>query len=167
MKNKTIKYILGTFILMMFVSLTSCDEVEDADAGGTLVEEMAGDWYVETLDASGNVLLGYQLISTYNTASNSNSEMWINDHGHIWEFVAKTPVNLAGLTFAGTNLASDYEGYQITVNITNGKITKGDVLTDAGNPTDGISLDIEFSDDPGTIYTLVGYKRTGFADDEH
>lgn len=147
---------------MMFVTLTSCDEVEDPDAGGTLVEAMAGDWFVQ-LDGEGS----YYHISTYNTAANDGKEMWINDGGHFWEFLAKTPVNLNGLTFGGTDLASDYEGYEITINITNGKVTKGDIKTPAGNPTDGISFDIEFSDDPGTIYSLSGYKRTGFADDEH
>ncbi|MFD0989895.1 lipid-binding protein [Mariniflexile jejuense] len=150
----------------MFLSLTSCDEVEDNDVGGSKVEAMAGDWYVQTFVGQ-NLALDYSLITTYNTASNSANEMWINDNGHIWEFLAKTPVNLSALTFSGNNLASDFDGYQITVNITNGKITKGDVITPAGNPTDGISFDIEFSDDPGTIYTMKGYKRTGFADDEH
>lgn len=162
MKNKNIKYLLGTLFIMMFVTLTSCDEVEDSDVGGTKVEEMAGDWYVQ-LDGTGS----FYHISTYNTAADDGKEMWINDGGHFWEFVAKTPVVLSGMTFGGANLASDYEGYEITVTITNGKITKGNIITEAGNPTDGISFDIEFSDDPGSIYQLSGYKRTGFAADEH
>lgn len=162
MKNKNIKYILGTLLVLMFVTFSSCDEVEDADVGSTSVEEMAGDWYVQ-LDGTGS----YYHIYTYNTAADNGQEMWINDGGHFWEFTAKTPVNLSGLTFGGTNLASDYSGYKITINITNGKITKGNIITPAGNPTDGISFDIEFSDDPGTIYSLSGYKRTGFAADEH
>jgi hypothetical protein len=41
-------------------------------------------------------------------------------------------------------------------------------LTDAENPTDGISFDIQFSDDTDNkTYTIKGYKRTGFAEDEH
>ena len=169
MKNKTLKYIVGTLFLMMFVTLTSCDEVEDPDAGGTLVEAMAGDWYVQ-LNGTGS----YYHISTYNTAANDGQEMWIDDMENFWTFKAKTPVVLNGLTFAGSNLASKVlvdddpiEYYEITVSITNGKVTKGDIITPAGNPTDGISFDIEFSDDPGEIYTLSGYKRTGFAADEH
>ena len=162
MKNKNIKYLLGTLLIMMFVTLTSCDEVEDADIGGTKVEAMAGDWFVQ-LDGKGS----YYHIYTYNTAADNGTEMWINDGGHFWEFVAKTPVDVNAMTFGGNQLASDYDGYKITVNITNGKITKGNIITPAGNPTDGISFDIEFSDDPGSIYKLSGYKRTAFPADEN
>jgi hypothetical protein len=40
-------------------------------------------------------------------------------------------------------------------------------LNSGGNKSDLISYKIEFSDDPGTIYEVNGYKRTGFAEDEH
>ena len=32
---------------------------------------------------------------------------------------------------------------------------------------DSISFNIEFSDDPGTIYRIEGFRRTGFLEDEH
>jgi len=155
-------------MIMMFVTFTSCDKVEDPNIGGTSVEAMSGDWYVQLLiDGEDAYGLGYMLISTYNTAADNGTEMWIDDQHNVWWFKAKTPVDINSLTFSGNDLPSSVDGYDITLNISNGIITKGDVLTEAGNPTDGISLDIEFSDDPGTIYQLVGYKRTGFAEDEH
>lgn len=163
--NKNIKYILGTLLIMMFVTFTSCDEVEDSDVGGTSVESMSGDWYVQ-LEGTGD----YYLISTYNTALNDGTDMWIDDHKNFWWFKAKTPVNVSNLTFGGNDLASSVpdgdDTYDITVSISNGLITKG-VTTPSGNPTDGITFDIVFSDGGSDVYQLVGYKRTGFAEDEH
>ncbi|WMI66097.1 lipid-binding protein [Aestuariibaculum sp. YM273] len=164
---KTIKQYIAIPLLTLFLvtSFVSCDEVEDPNPGGTAVEKMAGDWYVQTFVGE-NLALDYQLISTYNTAANTD-EMWVDDHQHIWWFKSKTPVNISDMSFAGTDLESSVDGYDITVTITNGKVTQGDTETSGGNMTDGISFDIEFSDDPGTIYTIKGYKRTGFAEDEH
>ncbi|KAA5828140.1 hypothetical protein FPF71_04705 [Algibacter amylolyticus] len=165
---KTInKYIVISILSLFFVSsLVSCDETEDADAGGTKTEAMAGDWYVQTF-VGDNLVLDYQLMSTYNTAANNQSEIWVDDHHHIWDFKVKTPVNVSALTFSGSDLESSVDDYDVNVTITNGTITKGDTETSGGNMSDGISFDAEFSDDAGTTYTIKGYKRTGFAEDEH
>ncbi|WP_158841404.1 lipid-binding protein [Polaribacter sp. L3A8] len=159
---KNIKLLKITFFLTLILGFTSCDEGGDPDPGATSVVEMAGDWFVQ-LNGTGS----YYHLSTYNTAADNGKEMWIEDLGTFWEFKAKTPVNTNELTFGGSNLASNYEGYEITINITNATISKGTATTSGGNTSDGISLDIEFSDDAGTVYKLVGYKRTGFSEDEH
>ena len=151
--------------MLVLTSFVACDEVGDTDPGGTSVEALAGDWYVQTL-VNGAVVSDYKLISTYNTASN-DANMFIDDHGNIWDFKVKTPVTTNSLSFAGSNLASSVDGYNINVNITEGKVTKNDTKTSGGNTTDGISFKAEFSDDPGTIYEIKGYKRTGFKEDEH
>ena len=57
--------------------------------------------------------------------------------------------------------------YDITVNIANGKILPGAATSSGGNVTDSIYFQIEFSDDPGTLYDVAGYRRTGFLEDEH
>jgi hypothetical protein len=160
MNTKNYKLLFGALVLMVFTTFTSCDEVEDIDVGGTSVEDMSGDWYLEFNGS-------YYLMTTYNTAADNGQEMWIDDNQNFWWFKAKCPVNATSLTFAGSDLPSSYDGYDITVTITNGKIEKGTAVTSGGNKSDAISFDIEFSDDPGTIYSLAGYKRTGFAEDEH
>lgn len=151
--------------LLVLTSFVACDEVGDTDPGGTSVESLAGDWYVQTL-VNGEVALDYRLISTYNTAAN-DANMFIDDHGNIWTFKVKSPVTINSLSFAGSNLASSVDGYDVNVTITEGKVTKNDTKTSGGNTTDGISFKAEFSDDPGTIYEIKGYKRTGFKEDEH
>lgn len=166
MKNIYFNLMKLTLCLTLVFGFVSCDEGGDPDPGATSVVEMAGDWYVQ-LDGEGD----YYLISTYNTAADNGTEMWIDDHKNYWWFKAKTPINLSALTFGGSNLASSVPDgnstYDITVNITDGKIEKGTATTSGGNTSDGISFGIEFSDDPGTIYQFSGYKRTGFGEDEH
>ena len=66
-------------------ALTSCEKDE---IGGTATESMAGQWYVtiDAVDDSGNPInqgedyfgVGKVLILTYNTASNSANQMWID-----------------------------------------------------------------------------------------
>lgn len=163
LKQNITRLLAAVFVLTSFAS---CDEVGDSDPGGTSTESMAGDWYVQTL-VDGKVIADYALISTYNTAANDGKSFWIDDHGHVYDFKVKAPVTVSSLSFSGNNLASSVDGYDINVNITEGKITKNDTKTSGGNTVDGISFKAEFSDDPGTIYEIKGYKRTGFLEDEH
>ncbi|MDQ6529529.1 lipid-binding protein [Flavobacterium sp. LHD-85] len=154
--------------ILVLTSFVACDEVGDTDPGGTSTESMAGDWYVQTL-VNGVVVHDYALISTYNTAANDGKEFWIDDHGNVWDFKVKSPATVSSLSFAGSNLASSVDGYDVTVNITDGKVTKNDTKSSGGHTVDGISFKATFSDDdnPGTVYEIKGYKRTGFPEDEH
>jgi len=164
MKN-LLKYMVVVFVTI----LSSCspnEGYEDFTLDKSPVIEMSGDWYVQTFVGS-DVVGGYSLITTSNTSADDGTEIQIFDQQNIWWFNAKVPVNLGALTFAGDDLASDVDGYEITVNITNGSIVKGGTISTSGKTTDSISFDIEFSDDPGTIYTIAGYKSTGFLEDEH
>ena len=154
-------------ILLSFVVI-SCDNdgYEDYDAGGTNVEGVSGEWYVQLL-LDGEVAVDYSLISTYNTAANTDNDMWVDDHQNIWDFKVKTPVNVQAKSFSGTELPNSVEDYDITVNISNGLIVENGSTTTEGDVADGISFDIEFSDDPGTVYTIEGYRKTGFLEGEH
>ena len=78
---------------------------------GTATQDMAGEWYVTAaaVDASGNVVdpdffgLGHFHLDTYNTSSNSKTEMWIDDNGNFWEFKNKINVDLKAMTFQATD----------------------------------------------------------------
>lgn len=164
--------------VLVATSFASCDEVGDTDPGGTAVEAMAGDWYVQTL-VDGEVVVDYVLLSTYNTAANDGKQMWMEDYGKIWDFKFKAPVNIGALTFSGDNLPSSVvhdltstpnviETYDMNVTVTEGKVTKNGATTTGGHTVDGISFKAKFSDDPdGITYEIKGYKRTGFIEDEH
>lgn len=164
--------------VLVLTSFAACDEVGDTNVGGTSTKDMSGDWYVQTL-VDGKVVADYALITTYNTSANDGKDMWIDDHlFHVWGFKVKVPVTLSSSSFTGQNLASSVvdddtktpdvvETYDINVTITEGTVTKNGATSTGGHTVDAISFKAEFSDDPGTVYEIKGYKRTGFIEDEH
>ncbi len=165
MKNlKIYKIILSLFVAVSFVA---CDKGGEPDPGATKLVMMAGDWYVQA-SIDGTLLSDdYYLISTYNGSADDGTEIWIDDLHNFWDFKVKSPVNSTAMTFSGDGLTSVVEDYNIQVTISNGAIVKNGATSTGGNTVDGISLDAEFSDDPGTIYHLEGYKRTGLLEDNH
>ena len=164
-------------ISILLVGLVSCENngYEDFTQVNTPSVALNGEWYVQTL-YNGKVVVDYKLISTYDTAANG-AEMWVDDKGHIWNFKCKSPVNVDALTFAGNKLASSVvdddpktpnviETYDINVNITEGKVIKNGATSTGGQTVDAIQFKAEFSDDPGSIYEIKGYKRTGLLEDD-
>ncbi len=154
------------FLAFLSFGVVSCDLGDDPEVTGTATEAVAGEWWV-TFSAGGEDLTGYTELTTSNTAANVASEFLITDNAHQWDYKVKSPLNLSAQTFGGTGLQNLVEGYDITMSITNGKILENVATSTGGNVTDSIYFDIEFSDDPGTIYTVAGYRRTGFLEDEH
>ncbi len=178
MKNKII--IIAS--LLFLVGLSGCTKLykmnqpEEPEIEYSVVWPMSGEWYV-TYGIDGNIVKDYTLLYTYNTASESTSEFWISDGGNtgsnnatFWSYCVKTPLNLEAKTFSGTDLVStaDWQGepYSIKVNITNGKVIKDGTKSKTGVVSDSIYFEIEFEDDPGTIFQCSGHRRTGFLEDE-
>lgn len=159
MKNK-----LLILVAFLTIGLMSCDLGDDPDPGGTATQAVAGEWFT-TFNVAGDVGGGYSLITTSNTAANVANEFLITDNGNQWDYKVKSPLNLDAKTFGGNDLQNI--AYDIKVNITDGKILPGAATTTGGNVTDSIYFKIEFTDDPGTIYEVAGYRRTGFLEDEH
>jgi len=171
LKNITMKSININKIkfLLFFVTLgffVSCDEGGEQDPGATAAVAMAGDWYVKLLINNVDVYgIGYYQLSTYNTAANDGTQIWIDDHG-LWPAKVKATINLSGLTFDGSALANEYKA-SATADISNGKIIKKGTTAPSGTVVDSIFFNVEYADDPGTVYEVTGYKRTGFLEDEH
>jgi hypothetical protein len=171
------------YLLMLAVALAfvACDVETDVKAGGTAVEQMAGRWVVtiDQLDASGNVIGanimgGHTDLYTYNTASNSSKEMWIDDRGEFWEYKLKMDVDYASKSFTtngakeNTILTTPAEGdpYYCQVTIKDGEVVKDGTKTPSGRVADGISFNISFSDDgSGGSFHVYGYRYTGFPED--
>lgn len=160
-KLKITSLILSVIAL---VSMSSCDEGGNPDAGGTSVEKYAGDWWISLSDPDGEIL-GHVLHSTYNTSANDNT-MWFDDHSHGYWIKAKVNVNLADGTFSATDAPNI--GDAGTVTITEGKIIKNGGLSRGGHVVDSIYLRAHFSyDDAGYDIIYTGHKRTGFLEDEY
>uniref|UniRef100_UPI003217DCFA lipid-binding protein n=1 Tax=uncultured Draconibacterium sp. TaxID=1573823 RepID=UPI003217DCFA len=155
------------FTLALSISFVSCEKVESVpDESDIVAEDMMGSWYVQFLYEGEDLYGEYLLINTYNTSANDGTSMWIDDNENVWWFKVECPINSSGQTFSGAGLYSNVDGYEIDVDIINGKITKDGVTSPSGVTTDMISFDIEFSDDAGTVYQIVGYRYTGLVGDQ-
>jgi hypothetical protein len=162
---KSTKTLYSIIIAALMLILGSCQK--DEIIGGTSVQSMSGEWWLQAKAANGTFPFGpgYFHFSTYNTAANLPTEMWLEDLHTFWDMKGKVTVDLANKAFTATNSQNEY--YNITFNITEGKVipsaSKGPVSKAL---TDSITFKVKFSDDPGT-YTLSGYRRTRFAEDDH
>lgn len=164
-------YFLSTTIAIL--ALSSCQK--KPDVGGTAAEKMANEWWVTldegtTRDVFG---IGHFKIATYNAASNDNN-IWVDDLENGWGFKIKAAADYNSLTFAAANGSSNEyfdpanpTHFPKTVKITEGKVIPNAGHSKTGVLTDSIYLKVEFSDDPGTIYTMPGHARTRFAEDDY
>ena len=163
------KKVLYLATMLLCMAFTSCQKEE---IGGTATESLAGQWYVEAnvVNADGSVIedpygLGRIHILTYNTSANNPNEIWIDDSKNFWNFKVKATGDINNLTFSAAS-AQNQRGDEITVNITNGKIIKNGGVQNNGSPADYITMDVEFSDDPGTIYRLEGVRYSGLEEND-
>lgn len=172
------KYI--SFVALWVVaSLTfvSCDTETDEEAGGTNIEKMCGYWdvQVDAVDESGNVViedpfgLGTVDHFTYNTASNSTTEMWLDDRDNFWEYKFKVDIDAAAGTFSAS--AREYaNGAEATATVTDGKILYNAGKNIHGMPCDSIVYYISFSDDENPAkygyakYRVSGVRHSGFTE---
>lgn len=154
-------------MLIGFTALSSCKKEEEV--GGTAMQKMAGEWYLH-LSMDGGKTFGddYYHFSTYNTADNSSSTMWLDDLGTFWDIKGKVSVNLADMSFNGTDIVN--QKYESKFTITDGKLLeKAAKAAGSKTVTDSLYFKVKFSDDddPNTEYVLAGYRKTGFLEDEH
>lgn len=172
------KILIYTVVLVVSLFFTvSCEKEE---IGGTATEEMAGEWYVTVVavDADGNVVfedddlfgIGNFHLDTYNTSSNSPTEMWVDDHGNFWDFKVKAIADLGTKNFQGTDLQNEY--YDVLVNISDGEIIYDAATTPGGMPADSIMFNVTFGDDTYPedfgfdTYRVAGYRYTGLTNDD-
>jgi hypothetical protein len=155
------------FIAIAAIGFSSCSK--KPDVGGTDLQKMANEWWVQLYDPSGALVYPASYhghIATYNSAS-SNDSLWIDDQAEIWDFKVKAKADINSLTFSTNKFVSVIDNYNIWVNITEGKILENAGKSKTGVVTDSIYMKIEFEDDPGTVYTLRGHARTRFSEDDY
>lgn len=170
--NKIIIAILISSITFM----CSCNK-DKPDPGATAAVNMADEWWVKESLNGTSITSSYKHIYSYNTSENDNT-MWWDDRGGFASttaapvnkrFKAKVIADYNALTFSASNV--DNLGFASTagrkVTITNGKVFKGLGHSRTGNKTDSVFFNIEYSDDPGKIYSVSGHARTGFIADEY
>jgi hypothetical protein len=178
---KNLKYKIGMLIGIFTITVlaVACDDqgYDDYNAGGTPTQALNGEWFIDVLDADGNVLVPHALHKTYDT-NDGDGTMYISDRAPGadatstdpldftgWVLDSKVDTNIQGLTFTANEAANAGDGSVVT--ITNGKILKGAGHSRTGVATDSIYFEGEFDYDPGNKIIFAGHRRTGFDEDEY
>lgn len=179
---KKIFYILA---IAASILLASCQKTP---IGGTKVQDMSGQWYVQVdiVDASGNVVVedfngGRSIVLTYNTASNADNVLYVDDLGNFWTYKVQVSCVLASKSF-GSDSPIANESYDCNVTLSNGKIVDGGATTPSGQKADYIEFLLNFDDDDladqglpgvsypqaygGVAYKVHGWRYTGFKNDD-
>ncbi len=174
--------LLGAFALFF----TSCefldglDEYSDPTVEYTATYPLNGEWFVhldmltgadENSDAAADWSLdpygaGYTKLMMYNTATNRNDSIWIDDLG-FWPTKSKISCNAANKSFTSITDAENLLKATATLTVVRGGVYLKGATTEAGNVSDSINIVVTWADDPGTFYRYAGYRRTGFLEDDH
>ena len=163
MNMKKILIILSGLIL----SLYGCQKYDNPVVTYAPTFPISGEWWATLKDASGNVLVGYKKLETFNTASNRPDSIWVDDLGNLWNFKVKVGCNVPSKSFASSDSVMNLY-YPINVKITEGVVVLKGGKTKGGNVSDSIYMKIGFTDGPsGTVYIVSGVRRTGFVEDEY
>jgi hypothetical protein len=160
MRNRLITYTFA--IAITGILLTACKK--DDEVGGTAVQKLSGEWWIQLKVNNTPVIPNYFKVSTYNTSQNVGTEMWLDFPD--WPFKGKVSVDANALTFQATKSQSDLSA--VSARIQNGKILQnGSKGPSSKAVTDSIYFEGEFTDDPGTTYQITGYRRTRYSEDDH
>lgn len=167
--NKIFGYI-GVLIIGLVAS--SCDMGDVPEVGGTKVQAMAGEWFIKVLIDGEDQEIGYNLITTSNTAKNTDTDLLLDDHELLTDYdlpPVKTvcKVNIPTLTFTKSSNLPNLHSGESSISIVEGKVLKNAATTSGGNKTDSIYVKFVFDNDPSIEWEYSGYRRTGFLEDEH
>lgn len=173
------KLLKNIIILSLFVvTISSCKQLyewnqpKDRDIEYSTTWPINGEWFITFKFDNGTGTiddwygLGYQKIMAYNTSGNSKDSIWIDDLKATWSFKGKVKCDPSNKIFGQNDSIKEIYN-DIKFILKNGKIIEDGVTCTSGTKSDSIYFEIEFSDDPGTIYYVSGYRRTGYLEDEH
>jgi hypothetical protein len=153
--------------------LTACEE-DEPEVEFTAIGRAAGEWWVTYKEETRPGVFedknqGYTGLMTYNASDNSPNQIWLDDRGHFWPFKFKAAYDGTAMSFSASNAPSlvKSNNQNFTANVTAGKVIVGGGKSKTKAATDSIYFQVEFSDDPGTIYHVSGHKRTGSQEDEY
>ena len=151
------------------ISFSSCNHFE---VENTATVNLAGNWMCTIYCADAGEWVPYYTAEyvTCNTAANVSTEMWINDYENFWGTMCKGDCDAAAYTFGKENVEYEDQYNGIHQHIWGGKVTVDAVKAPGSESVcDKIEFLIQFEDDDpsyGYTYCVIGYRRTGFPEDD-
>lgn len=167
---KEIKYIL--FLVAVFI-LTSCNS-EDLPykIERTAIHPIGGQYTIKISKNGQSIAQTKCYIA--NTTNNDADKCWIRigevaEKKNNYNINGKIDCNPAALSFSGTNienLAGNVVSSDSKFSITNGKIELTAIKAPSGTMADKISFSFTTTKEPGTTYTVEGWRFTAWGEDD-
>ncbi|MBZ4190681.1 lipid-binding protein [Niabella beijingensis] len=141
-------YLSGSLLILSLVFFSCQKKIEKEYSWAYPV---AGDWTLKAHVGTDEVAGPFE-VKIYNSSFGQDS-IWIDDYnGNFYQIKFKAKVDMSNLTFQTGGSKNAISGYDIDVKVTDGKVINNDSL----------SFKVEFSDDPGTIFTVAGHRTTSY-----
>lgn len=163
-----------TILCFFLVFASGCETYKDYEIEYSPIYPLCGEWLVRFTDTSvtPNVTSGLIVMSTFNTADNSKNQMWIRASStsttYLGRFDGKIDCDVTGKSFSGTNVSNTF--YTTTpvptFTITNGTISINGYDTATGGKSDKLTFTMTDTRKGGKVYTVSGFRRTRWLDDE-
>lgn len=173
LKNKDMKH-LKYVILMLLAScsLVACNSEDmDYDIDYTAIHPLGGQ-YIVTVSKDG-ADMGMMYCTIANTVSNDADKCWVRVGGvtaaDVYNINGKINCDVKALSFSGSNienLAGNVTSSNETFTLTDGKLELKGITAPSGTVADKISFTYTTSKDPGATYSVVGWRYTGWPEDD-
>ncbi len=156
--------------ILFAAALIACTSCSKFPHEGTATESLAGTWMCTVYYEDGGEWVYYYEadFSTFNTAANLPTEMWVQDG--FWHVQCKVDCDASKATFGTPGKVYDDIVYGAGVKIFNGKVTPdGTFAPVSGGKCDKIEMYVQYNDDEpeyGYTYYIVGYRYTGYPEDD-
>lgn len=168
---KHLKYIF--LMLLASLSLVSCNSEDfDYDIEYTPIHPLGGQ-YVVTVSKDG-AEVGMMYCTIANTASNDTDKCWVRvgsvTAASAFNINGKISCDVQALSFSGSNienLAGNVVSSTETFTLTGGKLELKGITAPSGTIADKISFTYTTSKDPGATYSVVGWRYTGWPEDDN
>lgn len=157
-------------LLVVILSFSACETYSDPKVEYSSIALMSGEWKVVINDPITKEDVK-AVIYTYNTADESVTQMWLRI-GTATAFNAKygvrgkVDIDLNKKIFSVTDQQNAYLTKESKFSILNGTIVTGGATTPSGYKADAISFKLITETNPGVEYSVTGFRRTGWPEDE-
>ena len=163
-----------TILCFFLVFASGCETYKDYEIEYSPVYPLCGEWLVRFTNTSvtPNVTSNLIVMSTFNTADNSTSQMWIRatsgSSSYLGRFDGKINCDVSGKSFGGENVQNTYftTAPLPTFTITEGIVIMEGYDTATGGKSDKITFTMTDTRKAGQVYKVSGFRRTRWLDDE-
>lgn len=158
-----------TVVCCLAFGFTACETYGDPEVEYSSIALMSGEWVVKITDPS-NVTTK-TIMYTYNTANESTTQMWLRigtatASNAKFGVRGKVGIDLNAKTFSVAGEQNAYLTADSKFTVTAGTIVTEGATTPSGYKADAISFKLTSDRNPGVEYTVSGFRRTGWPEDE-